>query len=191
LRSATRRRHDRVDALPSMRRLMARDYTTDEYARHLGLLFGFYEPFEAALTAAATECLRPDVPRRSDLLARDLAALGASEAAVAGLPRCTAVPRLRIESVAGAYYVYEGASLGAQVIGERLQATLGPANVGDFYRSNAAARRHRWDAFCETLEHVPEPAVAAVCACAVAVFRSFERWVGAAASVSNELAERT
>ncbi|MBA3394337.1 MAG: hypothetical protein H0T89_16950 [Deltaproteobacteria bacterium] len=70
--------------------------TTARYRDFLAMVFGFESVYEAAFAAA------PRVHRelgraraKSDRLAADLIALGLTEAQVASLPRCSAVPTFR------------------------------------------------------------------------------------------------
>jgi len=129
LREETRLQHDRIEANPRFKRLMAPDLSREEYRALVARLYGFHLVAEAAVAGAA-RMLPPELSlgrrlRRTSLLAADLAALGLSEAAVAVLPLCTMRPCRRAEEAWGVLYLLEGSSLGGQVIARHLAVTLG------------------------------------------------------------------
>src|SRR4029079_5048564 len=98
------------------------------YREVLQVFLGFYAPIEAGLAPLASSrgaSLGFPLRARTELIERDLLALGASRRQVAELPRCSDLPRLLcLEDLAGCLYVLEGASLGGQVIAPVLERRL-------------------------------------------------------------------
>lgn len=87
----------------------------------------FYAAVERELPrlVATTPALGFPLRARAALLERDLLALGLSHSDIAGLRRCTELPRLsRTEHLAGCLYVLEGACLGGQIIAKALRGRL-------------------------------------------------------------------
>jgi len=160
-----------------MVRLLSVDYSEPEYAEHLSRLLGFYEPFEAALATEMDGSSWPSSPNRSDLLRRDLADLGFGASAVRDFPRCASVPPVSGATLPGCLYVYEGASLGGQVVARHLQRSLGGAHAFAFYHSDAGARERQWKAFCANLERCHISSLDAAGASAVSVFLALGDWM--------------
>jgi len=160
-----------------MVRLLSIDYSESEYAAHLSRLLGFYEPFEAALATAMDGGAWPVSPSRSDLLRRDLADLGFEPSAVRDFPRCGALPLVSDATLPGCLYVYEGASLGGQIVARHLVRSLGAAHVFAFYHSDAGGRQRQWKTFCASLERCRVPSLEAVSDSAVSVFLALGDWM--------------
>ena len=109
LRAATVDDHTRVDQLFSQLDLAS----DDDYLLFLKAQAAAHLPIEAALDAAGVAALLPDWPqrRRGELLAADLAELGAE------LPELIASPRIKGDaSMWGALYVLEGSRLGGALL---------------------------------------------------------------------------
>lgn len=157
LRSETATAHR---ALETRLDLLGPALSFDRYRHTLQRFFGFYLPCEAQLARSvpAAPPLGVALAARADLLARDLAALGMPPAAIAALPRCSALPGAgRLEHFAGCFYVLEGASLGGQVVARALHARLGlhAANGAAFFVGAGAATAARWQrvvAWLDSLE---------------------------------------
>ncbi len=160
-----------------MVRLLSVDYSEPEYAEHLGRLLGFYEPFEAALATAMAGAAWPASPSRTGLLRRDLEDLGFGASALRDFPRCDAVPVVSETTLPGCLYVYEGASLGGQIVGRHLRRSLGDAHAFAFYHRDAGERQRQWKAFCASLERCRVPSLEAASASAVDVFRALGDWM--------------
>lgn len=184
LREATRVWHDRVEAHPRLARLLAADFTVEEYHRLLTCLYGFYEPLEARLAVhAAALPLSLAERAKAPLLRRDLRALGLSEAQLRAVPRCPAPPAFATpEAALGGLYVVEGATLGGAIIRRHLARSLAltPRSGGAFYAGYGARIGPMWQAFCGRLTaHVAEDASRqAVVQGACATFESFHEWLG-------------
>jgi heme oxygenase len=160
-----------------MVRLLSIDYSELEYAEHLSRLLGFYEPFEAALATAMDGGAWPASPSRCGLLRRDLEDLGFGPAAVRDFPRCDAVPVVSDATLPGCLYVYEGASLGGQIVARHLLRSLGDAHAFAFYHSDAGGRQRQWKAFCASLDRCRVPSLEAASASAVSVFLALGDWM--------------
>lgn len=160
-----------------MVRLLSIDYSKPEYAEHLSRLLGFYEPFEAALARAMEGGAWPALPGRSDLLRRDLEDLGFGPSAVRAFPRCDAVPVVSKTTLAGCLYVYEGASLGGQIVARHLMRSLGDGHAFAFYHGDAAGRQRQWKTFCASLERCSVPSLEAAAASAVSIFSALGDWM--------------
>ena len=129
------------------------------YRALLAALFGFYEPLEAALAAFpdwAACGLDLAARRHTPALVFDLEALGLSPAAVAALPRCTALPDLPLFATAtGCLYVLEGATLGGQVISRQLAAHgLGLQSGGRFHAGYQGDTGRMWREFAHGMERL-------------------------------------
>jgi heme oxygenase (biliverdin-IX-beta and delta-forming) len=107
--------------------LLEPDLSVQRYRLVLQSFHGFYASVEDELLrlAATTPPLGFPLRTRTELLERDLLALGLSRSDIAALPRCANLPRLRrTEHLAGCLYVLEGACLGGQVIVNALRGRL-------------------------------------------------------------------
>lgn len=160
--------------------LVSPELSLPRYRRVLELMYGFYAPHEAQMGALASRL--PFAWRsRAPLLARDLSALGASSHEVATLPRCSAPPCVRMEELAGRLYVFEGASLGGQLIARALRDNLGldTESGAGFFTGNAGATAARWRAVLSWLEELSRRPAApvAIAASARATFQRFSDWM--------------
>ncbi|HVW11270.1 MAG TPA: biliverdin-producing heme oxygenase [Bryobacteraceae bacterium] len=106
--------------------LMAPALTLEQYAEYLGRLYPFYSAVEARL--AAITGLRSAVPDldarwKTEILARDLRALGKlpeDDMDLSLVPELHSVPQ-----ALGCLYVLEGSTLGAQILIRSVHGTLG------------------------------------------------------------------
>ena len=129
------------------------------YTRIIALFYGFYRPLEAGLDRLNTRVPSRGFPlrARTELLKRDLLALGLEAQAITELPTCRDLPSLREpEHFAGCLYVLEGASLGGQVITSYLRERLELTDRGGtaFFAGDGAATAARWKCVLEWLERV-------------------------------------
>ena len=139
--------------------LMAPDVSMGRYKRIIALFYGFYRPLEADLERLSLLAPSRKFPlrARTELLTRDLLALGLEARAISELPICAALPSLREpEHFAGCLYVLEGASLGGQVITSTLREKLELTDDGGmaFFGGEGAATAARWKCVLEWLERV-------------------------------------
>jgi heme oxygenase len=183
LRSATRAVHlelERDLALTSPDASMVR------YTRIIALFYGFYRPLEAALERLNTLAPSRRFPlrARSELLKRDLLALGLEVQAISELPTCRDLPSLREpEHFAGCLYVLEGASLGGQVIIHTLRERLELTDHGgmEFFSGDGAATAARWKCVLEWLEQISHSGlrVEQIVTAACETFNSLINWTRA------------
>lgn len=118
--------------------------------RLLARLYGFHLPFERALIEAALRHgVDARIGARAHLLARDLVDLGADGAAIASLPMAEP-PALRSPGEwLGAFYMREGATLGAARLSAALDPLLGAGSArGRRFLSDAGG----WRECCAALE---------------------------------------
>lgn len=175
LRTETRPQHEQMEAtfhLPA---------TREDHRHWTATFLGFVEPLEKQASAL----LGADHPAiagrtKTGWLHEDLRTLGLSDAEIAALPRCTALPDLDTEArVLGALYVFEGATLGGQLISRHLEENLGLRDgVGyRYYRSYGAEVGRRWQGFRDLLL---KQSVAgnddAIVAAAISTFERLQAW---------------
>jgi heme oxygenase (biliverdin-IX-beta and delta-forming) len=139
--------------------LVSPDISVARYTRILELFYGFYFPLEAGLEqlAALVPSRRFPLRDRTELLKRDLLALGLEVQAISELPTCHDLPGLREpEHFAGCLYVLEGASLGGQVITRTLRERLELTDHGglEFFGGEGASTAARWKCVLQWLEHI-------------------------------------
>jgi heme oxygenase (biliverdin-IX-beta and delta-forming) len=125
----------------------------------LQAFYGFYEPLESRLRAAATLAALAGPPfelrARAEWLARDLAALGMTSADIARLPRCSQLPEIgRGAQLGGCLYVLEGASLGGQVIARAIDRLETPLGCARFFIGDGAQTAPRWRSVLAWLEQL-------------------------------------
>jgi heme oxygenase len=164
--------------------LLEPELSIHRYQRVLQTFYGFYAPIEVGLvrlTAAAPPLGFP-LRARSELIERDLLALGLSWHELAELPRCTDLPRLSCpEDMAGCLYVLEGACLGAQVIAPALYQRLGVAkgSGASFFVGDAEKTSARWILVLTWIDALVRTGARSedVVASARATFLTLARWV--------------
>ena len=187
LRQDTRLAHEAIEAVPCMRRLLAPDYSVQEYRLLLARLLGYLEPLEARLATWPgarfhLACLRS--PKlRADLAALDVLNMpnqARSEAQIS-----FDALDFRDESTrAGIIYVFEGATLGGQVIRRTLSAHLGPAvsNALSYFDCYNGAQGQVWRRTIQQIDHAPELDNDRMGASARMIFSSLSEWLGNHAS---------
>lgn len=153
------------------------------YRQYLEVMFGFYAPFEQALSAHPVRSVLTDFAarRKTAWLSDDLAALGVSADCLARLPRCAGIPVCQDEAAAlGSLYVLEGATLGGQVllpmVEQRLRLTR--ARGASYLAGYGHDTRAMWQRFGSVVESWCDNSArrATAAAAAVATFESLEAW---------------
>ncbi|HEY7808945.1 MAG TPA: biliverdin-producing heme oxygenase [Allosphingosinicella sp.] len=163
LRAGTAAEHERVDSL-----FGALDLSRPpDYALFLQAQAAAFLPTEAALDTAGAEALLPDWPerRRSELVLRDLAALGLEAPSPEPVPALSGTP-----AILGTVYVLEGSRLG----GALLRRSVPPEEPQAFL--SAPQPRGGWRKLLETLDHYlyETAAIEAALRAARRTFESFE-----------------
>jgi len=173
--------HQRLDAELA---LMEPELSIQRYQRVLRTFYGFYAPVEAGLVrlAASGPPLGFPLRARCELIESDLHALGLGRRELAGLARCTDLPRLSCpEDLAGCLYVLEGACLGGQVIAQALYEQLGVAkgSGASFFVGDAEGTSARWILFLSWLDGLARAGARSdeIVASACATFLTFAQWV--------------
>jgi heme oxygenase len=189
LRQETHDQHDRIEANPRFKRLVADDITRAEYRALLGRIYGFHVVAEAAVKAAAG-LLPPALAlgrrlKRTAMLEADLRALGLTAAEIAALPRCGLPPLVTAEEAWGVLYLLEGSTVGGQILARHLAAVLGltPANGAAGLAPYGTETGELWRGFKQALDEtaakgrLDQDAVVAV---ARHAFTALDEWVAAA-----------
>lgn len=186
LREETRAQHE---ALESALDIFHRCRSLEEYRALLARFYGFYAPVEAALGG------REEWPqfgfdyekrRKTPLLRKDLSALGLSAPCLDGLPLCEGAdlpPLTDFAEVLGGLYVFEGATLGGQIIARHLSGRFGldAENGSAFFRSYGGAVGTMWRSCGALLVRYAaergEAEEAAMIRSARDTFAAFGRWL--------------
>ena len=147
LRRATRRQHERLDAVSLLTPLLSPEVGLAGYQAAMVAMLRAYQQVDACLLQAPPAAylakamtLSPYRPRspaiRHDLQAMGIvlqpascAAIGATGATAATVPNATLNLPTSLAAYLGMRYVVEGAQFGNRVIGRNLQAAFGPAAV--------------------------------------------------------------
>ena len=146
LKEATQRQHRQLEALPVMCRLLAPDFSPDEYRSLLQCQYHLYAhlegmmaPFLGSLPEHGFHWQRFTAASR---LASDLRSLGDEPDLPASLP----FPfRLSNRSQAlGCCYVLLGAGFGARMIAPKLAQSLGPETPMSFYQDGLPHLKPLW-----------------------------------------------
>ena len=185
LRHATAAAHERLHHLPDFAALQAGTIGRDDYADLLRRLYVFHRAVEDALAAAPSllPCgINIVARRRSGLLLRDLAFLGAP---AMPLPVPPDLPAPRSAAAAlGLMYVTEGSTLGGRELARRLDHLLPPDTEQGrrFLLGHGPRHGAMWREFCAALNSCGDtpPRREEMIAAALAAFAAFGDWFGAA-----------
>lgn len=182
LKEQTRSHHA---ALERQLQIELRCHSRTGYTQLLSCFYGFYPPAEAALAhlplldEPGLELARR---RKSPLLAQDLRALGYTDDRLAQVERCTDLPQPATAAAGlGCLYVFEGATLGGQLIARQVAGELGLSQTNGiaFFTSYGREVGPMWRAFGAVLvAHADSAACEAeIIAAARATFVALERWI--------------
>lgn len=154
LRAETRGQHEQMEAIFRM------PSSCEEHRQWTAAFLGFVEPLERALTATLGAEHPALVGRaKTGWLRDDLRALGCDDRQIAALPRCADLPALDTAPRAlGALYVFEGSTLGGQMISRHLETALGLSGGEGYryFRSYGPEVGRRWQEFRALLERQGE-----------------------------------
>lgn len=176
LRAETHAQHQRIEAAFALPR------TREEHCRRTEMFFGFVEPLEQSVNGVLGGTHPLTAGRaKTGWLHTDLRAHGLSEADIGALPRCADLPDVSTpERALGALYVFEGATLGGQLISKHLERELGYAG-GEGYRyfqSYGPETGRRWQEFRGFLQQPADPASAdRTVATAGETFSKLQTWM--------------
>jgi heme oxygenase (biliverdin-IX-beta and delta-forming) len=178
LRVETRAAHDCIEQAID---LEGRLGTLASYRTILERFYGFHVVWEAAVEplVADRDFFRPR--RKTDLLVRDLQALGLCESRIASLPVCSGAMQLASTAAAfGSMYVIEGSTLGGAVISRQIERSLGlgPDAGSAYFRSYGPATGRMWTSFRSRLLSVSSPAADdAIVEAAQRTFAVMQTWL--------------
>jgi heme oxygenase (biliverdin-IX-beta and delta-forming) len=175
LRSATRASHQRAETLVGLPR------TLHTHIQTLAIFYGFIEPWEAKI-APALAPLQGHLQGRgkAEHLIQDLKNLGVIEITRASIPRCEHLPLVdNLPAALGSMYVFEGATLGGQILSRHIEQHLGLQNgIGySYYRSYGAGVGMMWRRYCElTIQNSADSQADAMINSARDTFQSLCDW---------------
>ncbi|MET4073002.1 biliverdin-producing heme oxygenase [Hymenobacter sp. UYCo722] len=176
LRLETRPYHDAIEANAFNQGLTAGTVTAAQTAEFLGRMYGFVQPYEAALhehAAAFGPDWQLEQRYRAPLILEDLARLGYP----AEPPVCPTMPPLETRAqLLGSMYVLEGSTLGGQVIARQLAA----ADIAgrSFFAGRAERTGPLWKQFGQLLTEAAATEDAdAIVASATLTFQTLAAWL--------------
>ncbi|OWR32481.1 biliverdin-producing heme oxygenase [Saccharibacillus sp. O23] len=185
LRNESAPHHDRVEANPYAKAIMAGTIDLNEYKKYLELFYGYIAPLERlaeASDALAESGYDLEQRRKTPMLENDLVRLGEDRTRLESLPICDELPDLSTPGkLLGCFYVIEGSTMGGQMITKKLSQSLNltPEEGLSYFYSYGAEARARWSEFRERLLEAgqTEAAQEEMAESAVETFRLLERWL--------------
>ncbi len=177
--------HDRVEANPYAKAIMAGTIDLPGYKQYLQLFYGYIAPLERlaeASDALAESGYELERRRKTPMLERDLQNLGLSREQLNTLPLCKELPDLSTPGkLLGCFYVIEGSTMGGQMITKKLSQSLEltlEEGLSYFYSYGPDART-RWSEFREQLLEAgqDESRQQEIAESAIETFRLLERWL--------------
>jgi heme oxygenase len=176
LRADTRAQHEEMEAV------FALPKDREQHREWCAIFLGFLAPLEERLIATLGE-VHPFLLGRAQKAAwlrEDLLALGLDRAAIDALPRCTDLPAVDTpEKALGALYVFEGSTLGGQLISRHLESVVGLKDGAGYryFRSYGPDVGRRWKEFgALMLQHSNPRADAEIVAAANDTFARLHAW---------------
>ena len=187
LRIETRVEHQAIEQNCRLRRLSEPDLEIEEYVSILRRLLAYVGPVEDDLRRWSQHLPHSlELASRltkAELLRRDIATLSRSGDLEANLSVVAPSPGLSsVEQAWGCLYLFEGATMGGQILARCLQSNLGltPDHGTAFYSSYRHLTGARWQTFKAALNaSVVEEALFAdeIVATAQATFRAMNLWM--------------
>lgn len=181
--------HQWLEKAPLATQLLSPHLTWAEYTQLLTCFYQVIAPFEKALQAVSDDFYQAGLvdiePRleKTQWLQSDLASLAPKAKATVGPPSGEVglglVGSAPLSAAAGALYVLEGATLGAQIILPKVKKTLGDAVPVRFYAGYGDHTQARWQSLCVWLNQSSLDPHEAVLAGAEVFLRLRQSLVGA------------
>ncbi len=157
LKTETRAAHDRIEAAMDLeRRISSRDAYRDLLIR----FHGFHKAWEDTASSRAPDRTFFERRRKTQLLVKDLKALGLKSEDIIRLPQCRPLmPLSAPEAVLGSMYVVEGSTLGGAIIAREVEHRLGlTAETGcAYFRSYGRDMSAMWKSFGAVLLEASSP----------------------------------
>ncbi|MEB0048548.1 MULTISPECIES: biliverdin-producing heme oxygenase [unclassified Pseudomonas] len=178
LRTATTQQHQALE-----KRIPFFTADLDLYTRLIKAYYGFHRPLENLLSHVAMTVPDLDWLMRSKTpsLEADLYALGLDAAAIDAIPLCRfALQANSIAQVLGVLYVLEGATLGGQILRNRVYSRLDIDEYkgGRYFAVYGAGTVLMWRGFLACLYEVRDPVERATSVrAAETTFKAFESWL--------------
>lgn len=158
LRERTANAHQKLEENRFSKAIVNESISEADYITFLGRFYGFVLPLENTIYTNAEKYI-PDVSqrKRAPLIYQNLLNLGLTDENINALPVCADMPDFEdITSSLGAMYVFEGSTLGGQLISRHLQKAI--PGISDqsisFFRGHGKDTGPMWkkflDNFCET-----------------------------------------
>jgi heme oxygenase len=147
LKAETRIAHDRIERSMDLDRRIA---SPQGYRALLARFYGFHSTWEPAAEPIVADPTLFRPRRKTDLLDKDLKALGMGEDEILTLPRCRPLMPMPTRAAAlGAMYVVEGSTLGGAIIARQVERALGLTTESGcaYFRSYGAAISPMWKSF--------------------------------------------
>lgn len=182
LRERTAPLHARLEAVAD---LMSPTLSRARYGALLKRFYGYYQPLERLLskwTDWSGLDLQLERRRKLPAMLTDFAALGVEAMEIDAIALCPSLPGVdSLEDALGCLYVFEGATLGGQVISRHLQARFGmDARTGSaFFGSYGPEVGPMWKRFVAALTSYPAtaPQGERIIQAACRSFQSFGAWL--------------
>ena len=158
LKHETQDHHTKIESVSLLKKIMAANIALEEYQVLLQTFYGYIAPCETIILDSPYRFLLAN-RNKTSLLEKDLLALGMDTRSISKLQRCGHLPELHeYEQAIGYLYVWEGATLGGQLITKALEKTLQlrPDNGLTYFYGYGKETAARWDAFCHFLNEIEE-----------------------------------
>lgn len=157
LKTETREAHDRIEAAIDLDRRIA---SREAYRDLLTRFYGFHRAWESEAADRAPDRAFFQSRCKTQLLAKDLEALGLKSDDIIRLPQCRPLmPLPAPEAVLGSMYVVEGSTLGGAMIAREVENRLGlTADTGcAYFRSYGRHVAAMWKSFGAVLLEASSP----------------------------------
>lgn len=157
LKTETRPAHDRIEKAMDLDRRIA---SREGYRNLLIRFYGFHRAWERAAQAKAPDRAFFESRCKTELLIKDLKALGLPEEEIIQLPQCNPLmPLPSPAAVFGSMYVVEGSTLGGAIIAREVERRLGygPETGCAYFRSYGRDTAFMWRQFGTKLLEASSP----------------------------------
>jgi heme oxygenase len=176
LREVTRPAHQRLEA---RLRLLDEQLSHQDYRYILTRFYGFWCSWEPLVERLVNDLAFTFPRQRLHMLARDLAALGFSQAMLDALPICPPLPLQDAAAALGSLYVMEGSTLGGRIIEQHLHRLLGIRREtgGSYFAGYGDRTGLMWRNFLDRLDATPVTAAARINSGATETFACLTAWL--------------
>lgn len=179
LRQGTKEQHIKIESVPLFKRVMTANITVEQYQLLLQALYGYIAPCEGLIQSSSYYFLLAE-RKKMALLESDLLALGMGTHAISELPRCGFLPDLNdYEQMLGFLYVFEGSTLGGQIITKMLKKNLQlrPDYGLLYFHGYGKNTVAKWDDFCKLLNETTEDQDTRIIGSAQLIYATLYDWM--------------